>query len=210
MMRKALGTVACIAAFALAGCSVSKERVTLLSPAQAGKDIGGVVIEYDDGREAYLGFDSQQAKLRGEKVPHLVRQYDEADPFYSDLARDFPAEAVREYFYFALGEDKLAPSELDRLQAFLNENIKNRPGLSIEIAAHTDVSGGEKLNTDLAIKRAAEVRAQVDERITSGQIEVNKEDIEELPGSLWWAQSIIDSGQEYVARDYRVAVVTIR
>lgn len=209
-MRTALGTIACVSALALAGCSVSKERVTLLSPAQEGKDIGGVVIEYDDGREAYLGFDSQQAKLRGEKVPYLVRQYDEADPYYSDLSGGFPSEVVREYFYFALGEDKLAPSELDRLQAFLNENIKNRPGLSVEIAAHTDVSGGETLNTELAKKRAAEVRAQVDERIKAGQIAVKEEDIEELPGSLWWAQSILDSGQEYVARDYRVAVVTIR
>jgi len=210
MMRPSFGIFACVGALALTGCSVSKERVTLLSPAQEGKDIGGVVIEYDDGREAYLGFNSQQAKLRGERVPYLVRQYDEGDPYYSDLATDLPKEVVREYFYFALGENKLAPSELDRLQAFLNENIQNRPGLSIEIAAHTDVSGGETLNTELAIKRAAEVRAQVDERINAGQINVSKEDIEELPGSLWWAQSILDSGQEYVASDYRVAVVTIR
>ncbi|MEP0393477.1 MAG: OmpA family protein [Erythrobacter sp.] len=209
-MRKSLGLTVCISALALAGCSVAKERVTLLSPAQDGKDIGGVVIEYDDGREAYLGFDSQQAKLRGEKVPHLVRQYDEADPFYSDLASSLPANVVREYFYFALGKDELAPAELDRLQAWLNENIQNRPGLSVEIAAHTDVSGGEELNTGLAKRRAAEVRKQVEERIKEGQIAVKSEDIEELPGSLWWAQSIIDSGQNYVPEDYRVAVVTIR
>lgn len=209
-MRKSLGIIACLSAFAVAGCAVSKERVTLLAPAQSGKDIGGVVIEYDDGSMGYLGDVSQQAKLRSGKAAHLVRQYDEADPQYANFGNDFPSEPVREYFYFAVGKDTLAPSELDRLQAWLNQNIQDRPGLEIEIAAHTDVSGGVELNTKLAEKRAAAVRAQVEERIKAGQIAVDRDDIDELPGSLWWAQSIIDSGQEYVARDYRVAVVTIR
>lgn len=210
-MRKSLGIIASLSAFAVAGCAVSKERVTLLAPAQSDKDIGGVVIEYDDGRMGYLGDVSQQAKLRGgNKAAHLVRQYDDSDPKYANFGNDFPSEPVREYFYFAIGKDTLAPSELDRLQAWLIQNIENRPGHEIEIAAHTDVSGGEKLNTELAKMRAAAVLAQVVELIDAGQLGVDKEDIDELPGSLWWAQSIIDSGQEYVARDYRVAVVTIR
>ena len=209
MMQKGFGLITLGGvALALAGC-VSKERVTLLSPANEGDPIGGVVIEYED-RVAYLGDTSQQAKLRGSKVPHLVRRFDPADPFYSDLASGLPPSAVREYFYFALGEDTLAPEELDRLQAWLLENVKDRPGLHIEIAAHTDVSGGQELNDELSKKRAAAVRAQVRERIEAGQIEVSDDDIDELPGSLHWAQAIIDSGQNYVARDFRVAVVTIR
>lgn len=208
-MPKALGMIALGGALVLAGC-VSKERVTLLSAAQAGKDIGGVVIEYEDGRMAYLGETSQQAKLRGNKVPHLVKQYDDADPEYADLADGFPPNIVREYFYFALGKDDLAPSELERLQIWLNQNIQNRPGLEIEIAAHTDVSGGLTLNTDLAKKRAKNVRDQVEQLVKAGQIAVDSDAFYELPGSLHWAQSIIDAGQPYNARDFRVAVVTIR
>lgn len=209
MMRKILGMVALGGALALAGCASPKERVTLLSPAQAGKAVGGVVVEYEDG-EAYLSQPNQQAGLRGTKVPRF-KQLDQVDPFFSELMGGLPPLAARELFYFAFGEGTLAPDQLDELQSWLSQNVQDRPGLHIEIAAHTDAAGSEAVNDKLSQERADAVLGQVLERINAGQIDVQRDDIDVVASSWHWAQSTLQTEPaNYRAADYRVVSVTVR
>ncbi|MEM1052466.1 MAG: OmpA family protein [Pseudomonadota bacterium] len=209
MMRQALGLIGLGFALVLAGC-VSKERVTLLSPAKTDQSIGGIVIDYEDG-QGYLGDTSQQVKLRGANAPHLVKQFDNADPFYTDLMRELPPTAVREYFYFGFGEKTLSPAEMDKLQSWLVQNIENRPGVHIEIAAHTDAVGTQEVNDRVSAQRAEVVVDQVNALIDAGKIDVEAADIEPLPGSFWWARSALKPGEvPRPNRAYRVVVVTVR
>jgi len=209
MMHKALGIIALGGALALAGCATPKERVTLLSPAQVGKDVGGVVVEYEDG-EAYLGQPNQQAALRGEKAPRFT-QLDQAEPFYTDLMGDLPKMLARDFFYFATGEGTLREEELDRLQLFLANSIQDRPGLAIEIAAHTDATGTEAINDRVSTQRAQTVLGQVLERVEAAQIPVEPDDIDVVASSWHWARSGLQPEETGQAnRAYRVVVVTVR
>jgi outer membrane protein OmpA-like peptidoglycan-associated protein len=197
-------------ALAMAGCSTSKERVTLLSPSQAGKDAGGVVIEFDDG-EGFVSEVGQQVKLRGKKQPYINRGFDKTDPFYRELMRDLPKGAARDYFYFNLGEGTLSDTEMDRLQAFLSESIVDRPGLEIEIAAHTDATGDEEVNDRVSDQRAKTVLGQVLERVNASQLSVTEDDIDVVASSWHWARSRLQPGEVgQPNRDYRVVVVTVR
>jgi len=213
-MNKALGIIArgtmvLGGALALAGCATSKERVTLLSPAQAGKAVGGVVVEYEDG-EAYLSQPNQQAKLRGEKVPRF-KQLDEVEPSYSTLMNGLPPLAAREQFYFGFNKGTLEPDQLDSLQRFLSENIKDRPGLHIEIAAHTDATGTEDVNNRVSQERATAVLGQLLERIEAGQIEVSREDIDVVASSWHWARDTLSkTPDQYDPASFRVVSVTVR
>lgn len=209
-MRKTLGMIALGGALALAGCASPKERVTLLPPAQAGKAVGGVVVEYADGGEAYLGEANQQARLRGEKAPKF-KQLDRVDPFYSELMKELPTLAAREDFKFAFGEGTLAPDQLAALQTWLSQNIKDRPGLHIEIAAHTDAAGTEAVNDKLSRERANAVLAQVLEKVEAGEIEIQRQDIDVVASSWHWARSVLSTDPEnYNSEDYRVVSVTVR
>lgn len=209
-MRRALGIIALGGALALAGCASSKERVTLLTPAQAGKAVGGVVVEYDNGAEAYLGNVNQQARLRGVKAPKF-KQFDKVDPFYSELMAELPALAARRDFTFAFGEGTLAPDQLNALQTWLSDNIKDRPGLHIEIAAHTDAAGSEAVNDKLSQERANAVLAQVLERIEAGQIEVQRQDIDVVASSWHWARdTLARAPDQYNPASFRVVSVTVR
>lgn len=210
MMRKAFGLVALGGALALAGCGTSKERVTLLSPSQAGKDAGGVVIEFEDG-EGFVSEVGQQVKLRGKNVPFINKGFDKADPLYSDLMNDLPKIVARDYFYFSTGEGTLSDSEMDRLQAFLTESIVERPGLEIEIAAHTDATGSEEINDRVSDQRARTVLGQVLERVSASQISVKEDDIDVVASSWHWARSHMQPEEEAQPnRDYRVVVLTVR
>lgn len=210
MMRKSLGIIALGGALALAGCASSKERVTLLSPAQAGKAVGGVVVEYEDGSEAYLGEVNQQAQLRGLKAPRF-KQLDKVDPFYSDLMGELPPMAAREVFSFAFGAGTLSPDELTALQNWLSANIQDRPGLHIEIAAHTDAAGTQAINDKLSGERANAVLSQVIELSKAGQIDVKEQDIDVVAGSWHWAQSKLRTDpSNYEPANYRVVAVTVR
>lgn len=215
MMRKAIakigkGSVLLGATLALAACATSKERVTLLTPAQEGKALGGVVVEYDNGGEAYLGEVNQQARLRGVKVPRF-KQLDQVDPLHTDLMGDLPLMVVREYFYFGFKKDDLDPAELGKLQTWLSRNIENRPGIHVEIAAYTDAMGSVQVNDGVSLKRAEAVRSQVQKLIDDGQLNAKKTDIDVVAGSSHWARSQMEPGETATPnRDYRVAVVTIR
>lgn len=196
-------------ALALAGCAASKERVTLLAPVQEDKAVGAVAVEYEEG-ETYLVAPNQQARLRGERAPQ-IKQLDEDDPFHRELMSNLPRLAVRELFYFGLDEGTLSDEELDRLQVWLAENIIDRPGMQIEIAAHTDATGTEEINDTLSKQRADNVLGQVRSRIASGQIDVNEDDIDVVASSWHWARSGLAEGQAAEPdRRYRVVVVTVR
>jgi outer membrane protein OmpA-like peptidoglycan-associated protein len=198
-------------ALALAGCATSKERVTLLSPVQDGKDVGAVVVEDDEGNTlAVLDAANEQAALRGARPPKLeVLEQDNA--LYRELMADLPPLAARELFYFAFESDQLSASELDRLQAWLERNIQGRPGLQIDIAAHTDAMGTEDFNNRLSERRAKAVLAQVMQRIADARINIDSEDIQVVASGLYWARSSLAPGEE--PKDdprYRVVVVTVR
>ena len=209
-MRKTLGLIALGGALALAGCAASKERVTLLSPVQPGKNTGAVVVEYKDGGEAYLTAANQQAKLRGEKEPRL-EQLDMADPVHTQIMGFLPKNLARDFFYFETGKGTLSDSEMDRLQAFLAQNIENRPGVEIEIAAHTDATGSEAVNDRVSLERAKTVQGQVLKRITDANLPVEADDIDTVASSWHWARSSLEPGQEgQPDRAYRVVVVTVR
>lgn len=209
-MRKTLGIIALGGALALAGCATSKERVTLLPPAQAGKAVGGIVVEYEDGGEAYLGEVNQQARLRGPKAPKF-KQLDNVDPFYNSLMGELPPLAAREVFSFAFGEGTLSSDQLDALQSWLSQNIMDRPGLHIEIAAHTDAAGTEAVNDKLSQERANAVLSQVLERIDAGVIDVKREDIDVVASSWHWAREAQrNDPANYTAANYRVVSVTVR
>ncbi|UAB77633.1 OmpA family protein [Erythrobacter sp. SCSIO 43205] len=209
-MRKTLGLIALGGALALAGCASSKERVTLLSPAIPGKGTGAVVVEYADGSEAYLTAANQQAKLRGEKEPRFD-QLDEADPVHTEIMGFLPKHFARDFFYFATGEGTLSKSEMDRLQAFLAQNIENRPGAEIEIAAHTDATGNEAVNNRVSAERAQTVLGQVRKRVSESNLPIKEDDIEAVASSWHWARSSLQPGQEgQPNRAYRVVVVTVR
>lgn len=209
-MRKALGLIALGGALALAGCAASKERVTLLSPAQPGKGTGAVVIEYKDGREAYLTQANQRARLRGEKEPRL-EQFDEVDPVHTQIMRFLPKMLARDFFYFATGEGTLSDTEMDRLQAFLAQNIENRPGVEIEIAAHTDATGTEEINNRISAERARTVLGQVLKRVSDANLPVKEDDIDTVASSWHWARSSLAPGEAGKPdRSYRVVVVTVR
>lgn len=201
--------LALAASVALAGCATSKERVTLLSAADGG-DVGALVVEYADGKEQLLSTANSQARLRGLKAPKL-KQFDTVDPFYTGLMNDLPLEFARDIFYFNTGEGELQPSELDRLQEFLTRNIQNRPGVHIEVAAHTDATGSEDINNRLSLERAAAVRSQVQQRFEAAGIDFASDDIEALAGSWHWALSELPPGEAPKSSPkYRVAVVTVR
>lgn len=209
-MQRTLGLIALGGALALAGCASSKERVTLLSSAVPGKDTGAVVIEYADGSEAYLTAANQQAKLRGEKEPRL-KQFDEVDPVHAEIMTDLPKRFARENFYFATGEGTLSDTEMDRLQAFLAQNIENRPGVEIEIAAHTDATGSEEVNDRVSQQRAMTVLGQVRKRVNDADLPIEEGDIDAVASSWHWARSALapgETGQPDPA--YRVVVVTVR
>ncbi len=214
MMGRALGMIAqkivvLGGALALAGCATTKERVTLLSPAQAGKDVGGVVVEYEDG-EAYLNQPNQQAALRGGKAPRF-KQLEEADPGYTELMGELPKMLARDFFYFATGEGTLSEKELDRLQLFLANSIQDRPGLAVEIAAHTDATGTETVNDRVSRERAQTVLGQVLQRVEAAQIPVGTDDIDVVASSWHWARSGLQPGEAGQSNSaYRVVVVTVR
>ena len=100
MMQKALWITALGGALALAGCVGPKERVTLLSPVQTDKAVGGVVVEYKNGGEAYLSNVNQKAHLRGERAPRF-EQLDETDPLHTEIMGFLPKNLARDFFYFA-------------------------------------------------------------------------------------------------------------
>ena len=209
-MQKALGLIALGGALALAGCANSKERVTLLSPVQPGKDTGAVVVEYADGSEAYLTAANQQAKLRGDKEPRL-KQLDEVDPVHTEIMGSLPKNFARDNFYFATGEGTLSASEMDRLQTFLAQNIENRPGVEIEIAAHTDATGSEAVNDRVSQQRASTVLGQVLKRVNDANLPVGEDDIDTVASSWHWARSALEPGQVGQPDPaYRVVVVTVR
>lgn len=198
-------------ALVLAGCAASKERVTLLSPVQDGKDVGAVVVEDDEGNTlAVLDAGNQQAALRGTRRPR-VEMLEADDPFYAEVMDGLPRLAARELFYFGLDSDELSTSELDKLQAWLADNIQDRPGLQIDIAAHTDATGSEELNNSLSQRRAEAVLNQVRERIRTGQIDIDEGDIDVVASGFYWARSGLAPG-EAPKQDprYRVVVVTVR
>lgn len=196
-------------ALVLAGCAASKERVTLLSPAQDGKDIGALVVEHEDG-VTVLDTANHHAKLRGARRPK-VAVLEENNPFHSEVMDGLPTVAAQELFYFGLEEGTLRPAELDRLQRWLAENIPGRPGLHVEIAAHTDATGTQEINDRVSQERAANVLEQVLERIEAGEIDVSQDDIDVVAGSWHWARSGLAPGaQAEPDRAYRVVVVTVR
>lgn len=198
-------------ALVLAGCATSKERVTLLPPAQVGKAVGGLVVEDQDGAVVgVLDAPNQQARLRGTKAPRLG-VLEEPDPFYSEVMDGLPKLAARELFYFAIASDELSASELDRLQAWLADTIQERPGLQIEIAAHTDATGSEELNNQLSQRRASAVLNQVMQRINDGQIPIDGDDIDVVASGFYWARSGLAPGQDAQPDPrYRVVEVTVR
>lgn len=196
-------------ALALAGCATSKERVTLLSPAQEGKAIGGIVVEHEEG-ETFLGAVNQQASLRGTKAPKF-KQLDETDPLHTDIMGSLPPASARDLFYFGFEQGTLSPEELDRLQAWLTQNIQDRPGLHIEIAAHTDATGTLEVNDRVSRQRADNVLGQVLERVESANIPVQREDIDVVASSWHWARSGLAPGAAAQPdQRYRVVVVTVR
>lgn len=210
MMQKALWIMALGGALALAGCVGPKERVTLLAPVQPDKAVGGVVVEYKDGREAYLSNVNQQAGLRGERAPRF-EQLEETDPLHTEIMGYLPKNLARDFFYFATGSGNLSDKEMDRLQAFLTKNIENRPGVQIEIAAHTDATGTEAINNRVSDERAKTVLGQVRKRVREANLPVKEDDIDTVASSWHWARSGLAPGQAGQAnRAYRVVVVTVR
>lgn len=198
-------------ALVLAGCATSKERVTLLSPAQEGKAVGAVVVEDEAGEVIeVLDAPNEQARLRGTRRPR-VEELAQEDPLYRALMEGLPKLAVRELFYFGLDEGELRPAELDRLQAWLAQNIMDRPGLQIEIAAHTDATGTLEINDRLSLERAQNVLGQVQQRVAAGQIDIDRNDIDVVASSWHWARSGLAPGAEAQPDNrYRVVVVTVR
>lgn len=209
-MQKALWIAALGGALALAGCASPKERVTLLAPVQPGKAVGGVVVEYKDGGEAYLSQVNQQAGLRGERAPRF-EQLDETDPLHTEIMGYLPKSLAREFFYFATGSGNLSEGEMDRLQAFLASSIENRPGVQIEIAAHTDATGSEAINDRVSGERASTVLGQVLKRVSDANLPVKEDDIDTVASSWHWARSGLEPGEAgQPNRAYRVVVVTVR
>lgn len=215
---------------ALTACA-STERVTLLSPAQAGKQaacaqasagatapdgsaivcpVGGVEITHNKGRVSYISEANQQAHFSRSRSVR-VRNVDEGNPLYGEVMGGLPIEPVTDNFYFATGKSELAPEELERLRVWLNEALAGRVGAEIEITAHTDATGDEAINNRVSLGRAETVRDQVYSVIDAGGIPALKEDVQSVAGSWHWARSFMRPGEVAQPDErFRVVVVTVR
>lgn len=214
-MRRALEGLSLAAALLLSACATSKERVTLLDPAETpggeGSSMGSLVVEHD-GEETVIDTANQQAQLKGDNRRPRVVQLDERDPFHSDVMDALPKGAQTETFYFAHGEDRLSEADADALLAWLTDQLEGREGVHIEIAAHTDATGSEEFNQDLSSRRAGFVRDQIVQRIRDqGRSDIAEDNIEPYPSGWHWARSNIAEGEGAQSDPrYRVVVVTIR
>ncbi|EAQ27657.1 hypothetical protein NAP1_08692 [Erythrobacter sp. NAP1] len=109
-------------ALVLAGCATSKERVTLLDPAEtpgsANSEMGSVVVIHGDGETTPITMANQQAQLRGDRPP-TVRQLSARSDVHSDVMAGLPLPVAAQSFTFARNTEALDSEELGKLQTFL-------------------------------------------------------------------------------------------
>ena len=187
-------------ALALAGC-VPTERVTLLAPAQEGKEIGSIAVEHG-GIETLIDKANLQGRLRGERSP-ILRQLEQDDPAHTELMSGLPEAVVREVFKFASGQAELTGEQLQLLQTRMPGYL-SRPEPQIEISAYTDVIGTEEANNGLSQRRASNVA----EQLRGLGFEIDPDDV--VARGEYAAQRSEKGQRGEEDENFRIVVVTVR